>query len=171
VGRGELGQLSWGDGLSGLGVSPLGVSAYGYGTPAVAPTPGGNVYKDRFGVVHGSRNISLVRDTAGQYTYDEFGRAQGMSDTHQLVILASKTILGSSASTALGHRFSEIRYVGDDFAKQMTGRVNEAFKSLVDQGLIRIDSIEVEPGDGRPAKTRVKLTDLFTDLPLPDVIL
>jgi hypothetical protein len=157
--------------IRGLGASPFGVAAYGFGTPAVAPIPGGGIYLDTFGTQHGGRELSLTQGMVGQYVYNDFGRAAGMVDVHQLVILATKTALGSSASQTLGNRFSEVRYVGGDFIQKQTARVTEAYAELVAAGFIRVDSIEVEGGNGMPARTLVKMTDLTTNQQLPAQII
>lgn len=155
--------------ILGLGLSPLGVGPYGLGTPAVAPTPGGAVYRDDQGVQQNGRAISIARGSSGQYVYDEFGRAKGMPDVHQMLILAAGTVKGSSVSRNLGQRFFEARYITTDFERQQRTRVEEAFKDLVDRGLIRIDAVEVMPGNGEPAVTLVKTTDLLTNRSLPDL--
>jgi hypothetical protein len=152
--------------VRGLGGSPLGAGPYGWGTIATAPTPGGGIYRGPQGQQYNSRAISVERATLGQYIYDEFGRAVGGPDVQQLVILAAKTDLGSAAVQDLGNTFGETRFVGDDFAAQQTARANETFKDLVDRGLVRIDSIEVDGGGGLPAVTTVHLTDLTTGNPI-----
>jgi hypothetical protein len=152
----------------GLGGSILGGAAYGFGQPAQAPVPTGGIYLDAQGQQHGGRELSLARDTRGQYVYGSDGRARGMIDVHQLVILAARTVLGSSVSPTLGQKFGEVRYVSDTFAQDQRGRVEEAFGELVRAGLIRIDSIEVDPDGGLPARTVVRMTDLTTNQPLPD---
>lgn len=155
----------------GLGLSPLGVGPYGFGTPATAPLLGGGIYLGPKGEQFNSRAISLDRGTAGQYVYNEFGRARGMPDVQQLVILAAKTELGSSAAQTLGNEFNQVRYVGDSFEQEQRARVEAAFASLVGQGLIRIDSIEVDGGNGLPSKTLVHITDLTTGNPIEPVTL
>ncbi len=151
--------------------SILGGGPYGPGQPAQVPVAGGGIYKDVQGKTHGGRQLSLARDTKGQYVYGADGRARGMVDTHQLVILAARTVFGSSVSRTLGQQFSQVRYISDTFEKEQRGRIEQAFGALVRAGLVRIDAIEVEPGSGLPAKTRVRMTDLTTDQPLPDQVL
>lgn len=153
----------------GVGVSPVGSAAYGYGTPAVVPTPGGAVYVGDSGVRYGSRKLSRSIGSVGQYEYDSFGRAKGQPDVEHLVTIAALMILDSSAVQGLGQQFFDVRYVTPNIQQEMESRVNAAFASLVGQGIIRIDSITVEPNAGIPTVTHVLMTDLTTGLPLDEL--
>jgi len=162
----------------GMGVSPLGLAAYGFGTPAEPPIPGGAVYRDDHGVIRGSRKLQFADRTTllpfragAKYEYDDFGRAKGMPDVQHLVTLAALMLKGSSVVKELGNRFYEARYVTPNLQQEMEAHVNEAFKSIIDQGLMRIDSITVTPGVGMPTITRVRITDLTTERELDDVVL
>jgi len=160
----------------GMGVSPFGLSAYGYGTPVVAPIPGGAVYRDDHGVIRGSRKLKfgdrsslLPIRTGAKYEYDSYGRAKGMPDVQHLVTIAALMVKGSSVAKDIGNRFYEARYVTPNLQQEMEARVQEAFKPLIDQEFIRIDSITVEPNGGMPTVTRVRITDLTIELPLDEV--
>lgn len=150
----------------GVGISPLGVGAYGFGTPAVAPVPGGKVNRDSRGLQLGSLAISLEPGTKGQYVFDEFGRRKGMSDSQHMVILALTEVLGKCIVKDLGARFFETRKIYESFEQDQKQRVNEALAALVARKLIAIDSITVDPGDGSPGETHVILTDLTTQTPI-----
>lgn len=151
---------------TGAGNSGFGTGPYGFGTPAVAPTPGGAVNRDPSGHQLGSLAISTDPATKGQYVFDSFGRRQGMPDTHHLVILAVKTELGTCCVQDLGNEFAEVRKITDAFESEQSVRVRKCLASLVTRKLVQIDAIVVQPGDGKPATTRVHLTDLTSMTPI-----
>jgi hypothetical protein len=153
----------------GLGSSPLGLAPYGYGTPAVAPVPGGAIYQDEMGVVRGGRKLSRERTTLGQYVYNDLGRAEGMPDVQQMVTLAVLTIRGSAIAKRLGSRFFEARHVTPNLQQEQEANVTEAFQDLVAKELLRIDEVVVEPRNGMPTITRIRLTDLSTGLALDEL--
>lgn len=146
---------------TGFGVAPFGVGPYGIGTPAQAPVPSGGINRTVDGKTQGSLAISIVSGTAGQYVFDEFGRRRGMPDAHHMIVLAIKTLRGSCAVEDIGNSFFEVRTITDSFVQEQKVRVYEAFKFAVDNGYVRIDTIDVEPNGGSPALTHVRMTDLI----------
>ena len=127
------------------------------------------MYRGADGVIYGSRKISVAQGSVGQYQYNAFGLAVGSPDVQHLVTLTALTVKGSAVIKTLGQEFFEARYVTPNLTQEMTAKVNEAFAPLVKQGFIRIDSIVVEPNNGAPTVTRVKIHDLTRDLPLDEV--
>jgi hypothetical protein len=154
----------------GLGSAPLGLAPYGYGMPAVAPIPGGAVYQDEQGITRGGRKLSREPATAGQYVYNSLGRAEGMPDVQQMMTLAVLTVRGSSIAKRLGSRFFEARYVTPNLQQEQEANVTEAFQDLVSKGLVTIDEVIVEPGNGMPTLTRIRATDLSTGLALDEIV-
>lgn len=150
----------------GFGVSPLGVGAYGFGTPATTPTPGGKVNKNAAGKQLGSLKISTDLATKGQYVFDEFGRRVGAPDVEHMAILALTEVVGKCIVKDLGNRFFEEDKVYENFQQRQTQRVNDALANLVTRKMLTIDLISVEPGDGHPSVTKVRITDLTTNLPI-----
>lgn len=150
----------------GLGTSPLGVGPYGFGTPATTPTPGGGVQRDADGQTQGS----LALSTSGQYVFDAFGRRMGAPDVRHMVTLAALTVKGSSVDPKLGQTFFESRVVSPTFTQDQRARVEACFKDLVDRGLVTIDKISVEPGNGMPSVTRVTLIDQTNKKPIDIII-
>lgn len=150
----------------GTGISPMGTQPYGFGTPAVAPTPGGAVNLIPTGVQLGSLALSLDPATRGQYVFDSHGRRIGMSDVSHMVILAMLTVRGSSCVQNLGQRLIEIAKVTPTVGADIRQRVEEALSDLVARGFVRIDSMVSDPRDGHPAQTRVHLTDMTTEQPI-----
>lgn len=143
----------------GVGPSPLGVAAYGFGTPVEAPIPGGLVNRSPTGIQHGSPKLSLDPATKGQYVFDEFGRRVGMPNINHMVTLALATVRGSCV-VPIGHRFREIRKVTDAYQQEQKTRVDEAFAPIVGGGFITVDAVLVEPRNGQPAVTRIFMTDV-----------
>jgi hypothetical protein len=159
----------------GLGVSPLGTAAYGYGQPATTPEPGGRVYVDSQGVRRGSRKLrfgdnstSIPFRKGGKYEYDDKGMAVGSADVDHLVTVAALMIKGSSAAYDVGNRFYEARHITPNLQKEQEANVAEAFKSLVDQRLIRIESVRVETR-GYVAVTHIRIRDLTTNTLLDEL--
>lgn len=146
----------------GVGVSPAGVGPFGIGTPALAIQPTGKALQGAGGAQYGSRKISTAADSFGQYVIDADGNVTGDRDVRQMVILAARTILGSSVVAGLGGTFSEIRKIGDDFKSLMTSKIQAAFSDLAKAQMISIDSIEITEFDGGRTFTRVFITDLTT---------
>jgi hypothetical protein len=129
------------------------------------------VYEDTNGVVRGSRKLSRAVGSVGQYVYNSDGRAEGMPDVQHLVTLIAMTVKGSAAAKELGNRFYEARYVTPNLQQEQEAHVAEAFKPLVDKELLRIDGVVVEPRNGMPTVTHIRMTDLTTGLPLDELTL
>lgn len=154
----------------------MGTAAYGYGQPAVAAEPGGKVYVDALGVRHGSRklqfgdnSVSIPFRKGGKYAYDDKGRAVGAPDVAHLVTLAVLMDKGSSAAPELGGRLYETRYITPNIQQEQEARVAEMFASLVGQGLIKVESVIVEPRNGMPTITRILIRDLTTNTLLDEL--
>ena len=147
--RDDLGPIRWDGGLTsparGLGVSPLGISAYGFGTPAVAPVPGGKAVprRRRRSSTAAARSPSRkARSGSTNTTRSDSPSARPTSSTssrsRRLRSRAPQSSRRSDKSSA------EARYATPNLTQEMTAKVNEAFAPLVKQGFIRIDSIVVE---------------------------
>jgi hypothetical protein len=159
----------------GTGTSPFGTAAYGYGTPPIAPTPGGSVNRDARGIQQnsvallapvspGSNSYAMTSTSPKlQYVYDEFGRRVGAPDTVQMILLALGTIKGTSVDATLGQTFGDVRKVTDAFHVDMKARVEDALSDVVAAKLVTIDSITTTPGNGAPARINVQLTDLASN--------
>lgn len=149
-----------------LGGSSLGVGPFGWGTVPSGGPQTGSVYLDANGRQMGCPEISLDPATKGQYVYNEFGRRAGQGSARHLVILALATVRGSSCVPDLGGRFFELGKVTEGAGEEIKQRINEALSSLVARGVIQINSIEPNPGNGAPSVTLVRLTDLLTQKPI-----
>jgi len=133
--------------MSGFGSQPYGSSPYGLGTPAVATDLGGSALVNE-GVQQGSRRIDpLTKD----YVLDDTGRIAGMSNVHQLVLLAVSTTKGSAAMRTLGHDFKKIERISANFIRRVDTTLRAAVQHLTARGLIEVTGVTVEvarPGVG-----------------------
>lgn len=144
-----------GAGLFGAGLGP-----YGYGTPAVAPIPGGAVFRDSAtGDQLGARRID---PKTGAYVYDAYGRVEGMSAGAQAVYLACKVESGTSSVSTLGHELRSIDRITTNMARRVEQKIRAALAAAERTGLIRIVAIDVEPMNERGAFARVRWLDLET---------
>lgn len=132
---------------SGLGSQGFGSTPYGLGTPAVAPSQGGAIFRDAStGLSTGSRMIDPVTK---DYVFDSNGRILGMPDVHQLVLLAVSTRKGSSAMRELGQELERIPRITANTARRVDSTLRASVQHLVDQGLITVTGTTVETGDAR----------------------
>lgn len=140
-----------------------GAEPYGPGTPAVAPALGGKTLTDpSTGQQLGSRKID---PTTGQYVIDpSTGRIAGMTNAQQLVYLATRTRKGSSALQGLGQTLADIERIGAGFEKRVDTILRDAVQTLVDRGIITVDSVDVQK-----VKTPDGRTVVFVNLRWRDV--
>ena len=71
------------------------------------------------------------------------GQLLGQNATDQSVILALTTTFGSSSVLGLGNNFSSIPTIGADITSQMTKVLNQALNSLVQNGNIILQNVQV----------------------------
>jgi hypothetical protein len=143
--------------MAGLGHAACGTAPYGLGTPATSSTNGGALLPNERGETQGSRYIN---PRTRRYEYDEHGRAKGMPNVQQLVLMAFMTIRGSSAMPDLGDE-APSGVIGANFVARRKEAVTRAAAHLVDGNLIEIISIDVDP-KARPIFTIVRWRDLTT---------
>lgn len=159
----------------GTGISPFGTGAYGYGSPASIPVPGGAPRRDARGV---QQNATLLLDpvapgsqsyamTPGlpklRHIFDSFGHRVGAPDVVHMSMLAVATIRGTSIDPSLGQTFADIRKITGSFEQDVRAKVDEAFAQMVDAGLVRVEAVQCKIGSGGRAFNTVTLTDLSTN--------
>ena len=145
--------------MPGLGRSPLGTGPYGYGTPDAAPATGGDALTGDNGQRFGSRRIDPV---TGQYVFDDWGRAVGAPDMHQMVYLAVATTLGSSTDPTLGNDVRSIQDITANHAQRVEAKLRAALEHLTADGRIAIVSVDTRRlGETRTA-TVLRWRDLTT---------
>lgn len=126
----------------GAGLAPAGTSSAGYGVPDTAHTPVNGVLPDALtGLPQPGR---LINPATGSYLFTADGRVQGVSRAQQLVQLAMSTIAGSSALPSLGHTLGQIQEKGVDLLSAVTAAVTTAFAPIVSQGLVTLNSVDVQ---------------------------
>ncbi len=145
--------------MAGFGSQFNGSSPYGIGTPAVYTGNAGRPLQDEQDVQHGSRYIdSLTKD----YVIDENGRLGGMSNIHQLVLLAVSTTRGSAAVRTLGHDLRNIDRITTNFTRRVDATLRTALRDLTSRGLIEVVSVSTEQLLPGRAYARLRWRDLTT---------
>lgn len=128
--------------MAGAGIQKAGTTPAGAGTPSLAPVYAGVILRDdNTGMVAQCR---LIDPALGTYVFDSFGRPKGTTEVRQLVLLAAKTVLGSSAMTSLGNSIFEVKTIGPTFQRDIADRLRTAFAPIVARGLMRINNIDVQ---------------------------
>ncbi len=122
--------------MAGFGHQPAGSSPAGWGTPALADAPCGDILRDpATGRRTGSRRINpLTRD----YEMDGCGRILGDHEVRHLVQMAVHTLKGSSAMRTLGLQTTGMSRITGDFERRLLGAVTNAVEHLVSAGLIEV---------------------------------
>lgn len=123
--------------MSGFGSMPAGSGPYGLGTPLTGAEAGGVPMTDPN--TNNGTGSRLIQN--GSYVYDENGRAKGMTNSQQMVLLAVTTAIRSSADQDLGNNLASIDRITDDVSRRIENVVRSALAYAVDTGMIRIDSI------------------------------
>lgn len=146
--------------MSGWGSQPFGTSPYGLGTPAVASDLGGSILRDETtGEARGSRKID---PSTGDYVLDDTGRIAGMSDIHQLVILAVSTTKGSAAVRRLGQELKLIDRITPSTPRRIDATLRAAVQHLVNPGLIEVVDTDVSVVRSGVVLARLHWRDLTT---------
>lgn len=144
--------------MSGFGSQSFGSAPYGLGTPAAAPDLGGKAltHPDT-GEQTGSRHIDPATK---DYALDDYGRIAGMSNVHQLVLLAVSTKKGSAAMRQLGNELMNIQRITTNFARRADSELRRAVQHLVDRRLIEIVGTSVDIVGPGVARARLLWRDL-----------
>ena len=128
--------------MAGFGLQKFGTTPFGSGTPVAASAPGGLPLRDdNTGLSASGRFIDMA---AGQYVFDSYGRPKGMTEARQLVYLAIKTVLGSSAQSTLGQSLGDVKTIRSTFQKDIDVKLRAALAPLIARNLISILAIDVQ---------------------------
>lgn len=142
----------------GSGGSPAGVTDAGFGSVFSAPIPGKNLLANPFGPGNlQSRRIDPVKL---DYVIGPTGSLLGMTRAQQAVELAFTEVLGKSAISDLGNSLATIQVITEDFVTQVRNKINSALSKAVNQGLITVQSIDVQ----RIGTTGAYITTRWVDL-------
>lgn len=139
----------------------MGSSLYGFGSVDAAGSPVQTILID--GNKGIGRNARKIDERTGQYAFDANGRIAGMSEVQQAVLLAVKTVRGSSAIKDFGDPSGLIQRKGTNYQKQLASALTLALKDLTDRQMIRIDSVNVTDNGG-PVLRVLRFTDLTTNV-------
>lgn len=144
--------------MSGFGSQYFGSAPYGLGTPEAAPDLGGKAltHPDT-GEQTGSRQIDPATK---DYVLDDYGRIAGMSNVHQLVLLAVSTKKGSAAMRQLGHELMSIQRISANFARRADSELRRAVQHLVNRGLVEVVGTSVDIVRPGVARARLMWRDL-----------
>lgn len=146
----------------GAGACPAGTSFAGYGLPDLSAAPNHATLPDaKTGLPQTGR---LLDPTSQSYKFTADGRVIGQSTGQQLVQLAVKTIVGSSVIANLGMDRSRLQEKGANFAQTVTSVVTDAFAPIVSQGLVTLNSVDVQDYPNIPDRSvvTIKWTDNST---------
>jgi phage gp46-like protein len=127
-------------GVLGMGFCGLGLSLFGYGTPAMAvPFMGRTLEKTVNGASGDARQIDpYSRD----YVMDANGLLQGQSAIAQQVFLAIVTTLGTSVNPSLGNNLGNIKtWNPNTIQSQVTSYVQQALSNLIKSGAISLVNV------------------------------
>lgn len=139
--------------MAGFGTMACGQGPFGLGTPVSAEAPPDGPAGSRF-----------INPASGDYEIDADTRQlKQMPPTRQAVLLALKTVRGSSSALPqFGVRWP--RKMGDTFEAECRSAVAAALSHLTSTNRIRIDSVSALKGIGGRAKVTVSFTDISTGL-------
>lgn len=146
---------------TGLGLFPFGTTPYGVGSPAPAPSLGGNILTDpATGESTGSLYIDPI---TGDYVLDGYGRLRGMDDVKQLVLLSVKTTLGSAGFLSLGNTLKSIDRITSNIEQRVDSALRECVRRLTDAGLIEVVGIDVQLPKPGTVFARFRWRNLLTN--------
>jgi hypothetical protein len=143
----------------GAGFCLAGFSPAGFGDIEDAPAPATDNLVDEHGVQQTARAIDPV---TGQYILRSTGRFLGMPRTRQLVLIAIKTVLNSSALKGFG--LEEIGGDNDALAtRRLEAKLRAALDHLVTKGLIEIVAVPTVGDTPTRIRGALKWLDLATN--------
>jgi hypothetical protein len=137
--------------MAGFANSPLGITPFGTGTPAVAQAPPANPPE-------GARYLNpATRD----YERDDEGEYKRMPVTRQRVLLALTTLFNSS-SVLVNQGLKLPKKMDVHFEQRVRVAVQNELAFLVSEGAMRLDGVTVERTTIGRARIKVDFTDLAT---------
>jgi len=132
----------------GAGACPAGSSAAGYGVPDKGTQPNSSILPDALtGLPQPGR---LIDPTSQDYVFTSDGRLEGFGAVDQLVQLALRTQIGTSAIATLGIDMTQATEQGADFQRRVATMVANALGPLVNQKLVQIVSVTLQQTPSNP---------------------
>lgn len=142
----------------GFGICPIGSVPFGYGSPATARPNIGAALTTTKGT---AGNARLIDPRTKDYVIDpNTGRPMGDDGIRSMVYLALTTIKGTSTVTDLGNEFDTVKLKNEKTEAQLQDLTRQALAELVNQKLIRIESVVVNTS-GFPT-LKITFTNLKT---------
>lgn len=148
--------------MLGAGLGPAGFFAFGFSTNDAAATPAGAVFPDP--ATSASLTGRYIDASRGTYTFTADGRTQGSSTVWQMMVLALKTVRGTSAVKSMGIDLSRARVQGPSFQTQVVDAVRAACANMIRQKLVVILGVDFNTTVDNPdaASPTVRWRDLTT---------
>ena len=145
---------------TGAGSTPFGSGPYGTGTPTTTPVATGRVLEDTSNAQQGSR---FIDPRTKDYVLNADGRFVGQQNTRHLVVHRLSTVLGSSATLAVGHTLGQVERMTQ--IKSIDTRIRAALSDIEDQMTIESIDISTARSDIAPGRAFivVKWRDLATN--------
>ena len=145
----------------GAGLAPAGLAAAGYGVPDTTTIPNNACLPDPLtGLPQTGR---LLDPITKDYVFTADGRLQGTPTSRQLMQLAVRTTLGSSASPTLGMDMSGVSEKGGDYSRRVASAVSSAVAPIVQRGLVTVNSVTIQDAAQSGAPDATIATVLWTD--------
>jgi len=121
----------------GIGACGCGSAGAGYGSPAQVNSATAPLFRKSDGTYGDCQEIDTRPGHVGDYKLDADGNPLGWDSVKQMVYLALKTVLGSSAVPTMGLEL-EMTIIRDDTARKNRLSVEAALSRLITQGLIAL---------------------------------
>lgn len=139
----------------------FGSQPYAPGTPRVTLNTRGVPNRNPYtGAQNGSRKIDpATRD----FVIDPAtGQSLGMTNAQQLVYMAFKTDLGSSAMREIGQKLAKIKRIGPSFALEVDVELRRVVQHIVDQKVIEVVGTSVQIVRPGAARASLRFRDVET---------
>jgi len=148
----------------GAGFAPVGSSLAGFGVPGSADGPTGVVFKNTDDQRTTATQLTgrKIDKFTRQYTFGSDGRIVGQSTLQQLVQIAWQTVKGSSADPTIGQELGTIDVIGSDHTTRVANLLTAPVQAFIDQGLMKILSIDVSRVGVSGTIANVRWVDLTT---------
>jgi len=141
-----------------LGDEPWGTFKIGFDTSSLSAAP-----------VNTHPEAPVLDPKTGRHLIDADGNFESQDAVYHEVVMRLRVMAGQLASTPNnGHTLNRITYIapGGKHETEVRDRIRLALKPMVDRGVLRIDSIEVDVPHRGLTQTRVRTTNLLTNKPV-----
>lgn len=138
----------------GVGITPGGSSAIGYGTPSHVNSSTAKLWIKENGA---QGNCAKIDPNTGDYVLDEFGNSVGDDSVNQMVYLALVTKLNSSAIQGFGLDLNVTDYnMTTNILQRCKLAVKNALSHLTTKNVICVETVEVNRVNSIGIEIKVK---------------